>query len=157
MSGRGLRSRLPRGAVLWPLLLAHAIAPGVFVAPAYGQASASTACPKPADVTHQHLYGAWRAEFTPEGAATLRLQKHPEFAQSVSGEIVRGAVRAQVAGDVEDGAFHLEESSDGTSIAAVWAGQVVEGSCGKEIKGTWKHHKDGTERTFTLRKTPGWQ
>jgi hypothetical protein len=121
------------------------------------QTPVTTACPKPAEVTHQHLYGAWRAEFTPGASATLRLEKHTEFAQSVSGEITRGNVRAQVAGDVEDGDFHLEESSDGIRIAAVWAGQVVDGSCGKEIKGTWKHHKDGTERTFVLRKTPGWQ
>jgi hypothetical protein len=127
------------------------------LAPVRAQAPAGTSCPKPAEVTHQHLYGAWRAEFLPSGTATLRLGKHTEFAQSVSGEVVRGSVRAQVAGDVDDGVFHLEESSDGTSIAAVWAGQVVEGSCGKEIKGTWKHHKEGTERTFVLRKTPGWQ
>lgn len=153
MSRARLRGLLPpRAAVagLWLVLL-------LALAPAQAQILAATSCPKPAEVTHQHLYGAWRAEFTPSAAATLRLERHTEFAQSVRGEVVRGNVRAQVAGDVDDGVFHLEESSDGTSIAAVWAGQVVDGSCGKEIKGTWKHHKDGTERTFILRKTPGWQ
>jgi hypothetical protein len=133
------------------LLVSALAAPGA-------AALASPACPTPAEVTHQHLYGVWRAEFdqgTP--GASLRLEKHAEYSESVSGEITRGGARAKVAGDVEDGTFQLEESTDGTSIAATWTGQVVDKSCGKEIKGTWKNHKDGTQRAFVLRKPPGWQ
>ncbi|HSV52538.1 MAG TPA: hypothetical protein VLJ57_10495 [Burkholderiaceae bacterium] len=120
-------------------------------------ASAAPACPTPGEVSHQHLYGVWRVEFEQGATASLRFEKHAAFAQSVSGEIQRGTARAQVAGDVDEGVFHLEESVDGTTIAATWTGQVVENSCGKEIKGTWNNQVDGTRRAFVLRKPPGWQ
>jgi hypothetical protein len=69
--------------------------------------------------------------------ATLLLEKHPEYAASFSGAINRNGERRQVAGDIEDGEFTLEESADGVHIAATWVGDVVEGSCGREIRGTW--------------------
>ena len=91
--------------------------------------------PQAAAVGQQHLLGLWRAEFEglPQGA-TLLLEAHPEFAESVRGAINRNGERAWVAGDVEDGEFTLEESLNGTNINAVWVGDLVEGSCGREIR-----------------------
>jgi hypothetical protein len=118
---------------------------------------ASPACPSPQEMTEQHLFGQWRAELEGGESATLRLHKNPELAQSVAGEVQRGSARAQLAGDVDEGEFLVEESQDGKRISAVWSGKVVEGSCGKEIKGTWTDHRDERTRSFVLRKTPGWQ
>ncbi len=119
---------------------------------------AAADCPKPADVNHLHLYGAWRAEWSDAQAPTeLRLGRHPEMAQSVRGTMARGAVQVQVVGDVDDGDFTLEESDNGRSISATWTGRVVEGSCGKEIKGTWNNAKNTQELHFVLRKQPGWR
>lgn len=117
----------------------------------------SAACPAPNEVTEQHLYGQWRAELEGGKTASLQLRRHAELAQSVSGEVQRGSERAQLAGDVDDGELLLEESADGQRISAVWSGKVVDGSCGKEIKGTWNDHRSSARHPFVLRKTPGWQ
>jgi hypothetical protein len=95
----------------------------------------------------------WRAEF--EGlaqGATLLLEKHPELADSVRGRINRDGERAEVAGDVDDGEFTLEESVNGVNISATWMGDVVAGSCGREIRGTWQSERDRQEHGFVLRK-----
>ena len=100
---------------------------------------------------HQHLQGRWHAQLQwpappagPDGApaappatALLQLGPHPELAQSVRGTVQRGGVTAQVSGDVDGGELALEESINGTNISATWIGRVVDGSCGKEIRGTW--------------------
>jgi hypothetical protein len=115
--------------------------------------SGSLECPKAAEVSRQHLLGLWRAEF--EGVAqgaTLLLQKHPELAESIRGAINRNGERAELAGDIEDGEFSLEESVNGVNISAVWLGDVVEGSCGREIRGAWKAESDPRQVQFVLRK-----
>jgi hypothetical protein len=112
------------------------------------------ACPKTAEITHRELLGLWRAEF--EGlaqGATLLLEPHAEFAESVRGAINRNGERALLAGDVEDGEFTLEESANGVNISATWLGDIVEGTCGKEIRGTWQAEGDRRRaRAFVLRK-----
>jgi hypothetical protein len=115
--------------------------------------AAAQACPKAAEVERDHLLGIWRAEFEgiPEGA-TLLLEPHPELAGSVSGAINRNGDRARLAGDVDQGEFTLEESVNGTTISAVWLGDVVEGSCGREIRGTWKAEGKTRQWPFVLRK-----
>jgi hypothetical protein len=116
--------------------------------------SSAQACPQAADVTRQHLFGLWRAEFEggkPTGA-TLLLEPHPELALSLSGAINRNGERAQLAGDIEDGEFSLEESADGIRIDAVWMGDVVEGSCGREIRGAWKAEGGPRQFQFVLKK-----
>lgn len=136
----------------------------------YGQNASKndvqTACVAATDVGALHLYGLWRAEWSatpgqPALVATLLFEKHPELSDSVVGTIRREAVGhpqiAQVAGDVDDGDFTLEESVDGRSISAVWTGRVVDDSCGKEIRGTWTRSADPSPRSFVLRKVPGWQ
>jgi hypothetical protein len=116
---------------------------------------ASPACPAPAEVTHEHMFGFWRAEVEGGGGATLLLEKHAVYGESFSGAVNRGGARALVAGDVDDGDFTLEESQDGVRISATWIGEVVEGSCGREIRGTWKAEGDALAKPFVLRKMQG--
>ncbi len=128
---------------------------------AWGQTDSKTSpvtpCPASSEVSHWHLYGLWRAEF--EGlsqGATLLLEKHPELTESVRGTLRRDGAEALLAGDVDQGELNLDESLDGLSISATWTGQVVESSCGKEIRGTWQRAADSTTGRFVLRKQPGW-
>ena len=117
-------------------------------------------------MTHQHLQGRWHATLgpaTPDAApqpattAVLQLAPHPELAESVRGTVQRGETRALLSGDVDAGELTLEESINGTNISATWTGQVVDGSCGKEIHGTWTNAHPTTTLPFVLRKQAGWQ
>jgi hypothetical protein len=112
-------------------------------------------CPAGGQVTHRHLIGLWRASFDglPQGA-TLLLEQHPELAESVRGQINRDGDKALLAGDVDDGEFTLEESADGVKIDATWSGTVIDGSCGREIRGDWQRAADKAPRAFVLRKLP---
>ena len=137
--------RLLAGSVLWAACMA-----------AFAQAS-SSACPGPADVRQVHMVGMWRAEFEglPRGASIL-FEKHPEYEESLTGFINRDGAKSQLAGDVEKGEFTMEESYDGTHISAVWTGDVIAGSCGREIRGTWQEEKDPPKPyPFVLRKVQG--
>jgi len=117
-----------------------------------------TSCPEPDQVSPQHVYGLWRAEFAGlSQGATLLFEKHPEWVGSVSGAINRNGERARISADIEQGEFSLEESSDGVQVSAVWHGAVVAGSCGKEIRGTWNSAANRTLYPFVLSKLPGWQ
>ena len=116
-------------------------------------AAAAADCPAPADITQAHLLGLWRAEF--EGlaqGATLLLERHPEYAQSLRGGINRDGQRGLVVGDVEDGELTLEESADGRRIDATWLGEVAPGSCGREIRGSWQPRDERPARPFVLHK-----
>lgn len=123
---------------------------------------ADVSCPAAADVDSARLFGRWQAQFdagaggTPTQAA-LQLERNQQFGGSLSGTITRDAAKAQVAGDVDNGVFTLEESSDGNAITATWTGQIVEGSCGREIRGVWKSVPGHTEHDFVLRKQASWQ
>ena len=117
--------------------------------------AASPTCPAATEITPQQLVGLWRAELNGQAqqGATLLLEPHREYAQSLSGEINRDGSRARVAADLEEGEFTLEESADGQRITATWLGDVVEGSCGKEIRGRREGGWDGIA-PFVLRKLP---
>ena len=110
------------------------------------------ACPAPDETTQRQLLGLWRAQVDGNAGATLLLEPHPEYAQGVKGTVNRDGVRAAVSGDVDGGEFTLEESADGRRISATWLGDVVEGSCGREIRGTWQPEGAGAARPFVLRK-----
>ncbi|MEJ6021694.1 hypothetical protein [Ramlibacter sp. PS4R-6] len=112
------------------------------------------ACPAAADVAQADLLGTWHAQVDGGPAVSLTLQKHPEFAETVRGFVERDGRRIAVAGDVDDGEFTLEESDDGRRISATWLGDVVEGSCGREIRGRWQAEGTLVERPFVLRKRP---
>ncbi len=134
----------------WALVVAWSLAgPGLAETPT----EPASPCPKAAEVAQRHLLGLWRATFDglPQGA-TLLLEPHPELAESVRGVINRNGERALVAGDVDDGEFTLEESLNGTNISATWTGDVVAGSCGREIRGSWQPAGGGAALAFVLRR-----
>ena len=117
-------------------------------------------------MNHQHLQGRWHATLQaaapdaahpPDATALLQLGPHPELAHSVRGTVQRGGASAQLSGDVDAGELTLEESINGTNISATWTGQVVDGSCGKEIHGTWNNANPATSLPFVLRKQADWQ
>ena len=111
-------------------------------------------CPQPLEVEPAQLFGLWRAEFEGSGlrGATLLLEQHPDYALSLKGGINRNGERGQVVADLEDGELTLEESADGQRIAATWLGDVVPGSCGREIRGTWQAREAKDVVPFVLRK-----
>ena len=123
------------------------------------------------------LYGMWQVLFTdpPAGlpkTAVMLLEKHLEFADSLRGVVSRNlpsvaantpghAAKAALAGDVEDGFVILDESSNNISVSGTWNGQLVEASCGREVKGLWKDTSasappDAPDVPFTMVKRPGW-
>ena len=117
---------------------------------------AGAACPAAAEVDSPHLFGRWQAQVQAGAGsapqqATLTLRRNPEFSGSLSGTITRDTGTNQVAGDVDNGVFTLEESGDGKTIAATWTGQITEGSCGREIRGVWKNVLDQSQHDFILR------
>lgn len=131
------------------------------------------ACLNPKSIKAPQLYGIWQVSFAtpPAGlpkTAVMLLEKHEEFADSLSGIVSRDAVtanghaaKAALAGDVEDGFVTLDESSNNISISGIWNGQLVETSCGREVKGVWKDTSasappDAPEVSFTMVKRPGW-
>ena len=116
------------------------IAASAFSASVWAQKSSQTEhvpCPAAADMQQRHLLGQWQAELGGQSVA-LRLRPHPELRDSVRGTLQRSGRTVQVVGDVDDGQLTLEESEDGKRISATWVGEVVEGSCAREIRGQWQ-------------------
>ena len=125
------------------VLLAAALATTAFAEP----------CLRASDVQQPDMLGIWHAELEGVGhVGTLLLEKHPEFNESFTGWINRNGERRQLAGDVEDGEFTLEESADGVHIAANWVGEIVEGSCGKQARGMWTLDGAKSGKPFVLRR-----
>ena len=130
-------------------------------------------CPSTKTIKAPQLYGIWQVSFTnpPVGLpknAVMLLEKHEEFGDSLAGIVSRDSVtasghasKAALAGDVEDGFVILDESSNNTSISGTWNGQLLEASCGREVKGVWKDTSasappDSPDVLFTMVKRPGW-
>ena len=142
------------------------------------QATASgAACPTAQTMKAVQLHGSWKVAFVkpPVGLpakATMRLEQHAEFAESLAGTVTRalGAAagtaaivghspKAFLAGDLEDGVLLLDESSDNLSITGTWNGEFVKNSCGKVFKGTWKDTsrsaiENAPDVAFTLTRLP---
>lgn len=138
-----------------PWLLALLLC-GALPAVAVSAELAPTACATDAtDLPVEALYGRWEARFGDLPApADVQMGKHPEYAGSVRGTIVRDGRSAQLSGDIDDAGFLiLDESQDGLSISAVWAGELQPGSCGREFRGTWRNSGDDRTQPFVLRKT----
>ena len=96
-------------------------------------------CPSAAEMQQRHLLGRWQAQMEGQASAwTLQLQPHPELRESVRGQVQRTGATALLSGDVDAGQLTLEESLDGKRISATWVGEVVEGSCAREIRGQWQ-------------------
>ncbi len=140
-------------------------------------ATPSKACPTVKELKPEQLYGRWAVRFTapPPGLpaqATMLLERHAEFSESLAGSISRDfgridnskpvashADKAAIAGDFEEGFLLLDESSDMISITGTWNGEMVEGSCGKAFKGSWKDTSrsapdNAPDIAFTLTKMP---
>ena len=119
------------------------------------------------------LYGLWavRLAHPPAGLpaqATIRLQRHAEFSESLAGTVSRDlagaaasshAAQAALAGDLDEGMLLLDESSDHLSITGTWNGEMVAGSCGRVYQGLWKDTSasasaDASDVPFTLTKLP---
>jgi hypothetical protein len=113
------------------------------------QTPPDAACPPAAEMKAAQLYGLWSARFAnpPAGLparATMLLERHAEFADSLAGVVSRDlgpaggskaiaghAAKAVLAGDLESGMLLLDESSDNVSITGTWNGEMVEGSAAR--------------------------
>lgn len=136
-----------------------------------------TACPLAQTMKAEQLHGLWAVRFSPPptglpARATMRLERHAEFTESLAGTVSRelGAPKgaapaaghaaiAALAGDLEDGLLMLDESSDNISITGTWNGEMVEGSCGRMFRGTWKDTSSSAPANppdvpFTLTRLP---
>lgn len=125
----------------------------------------------------EQLHGMWAVRFShpPAGLperATLRLQRHAEFSESLAGSVSRDfgtaagtpaiaghAALAALAGDLDEGLLLLDESSDRVSITGTWNGEMQPGSCGRVFQGLWKDTSrsalpDAPGVPFTLTKLP---
>ena len=134
-------------------------------------------CPAVQDMKADQLFGLWEVHFSnpPTGlpaTATLLLERHAEFADSLAGIVSRDlgdaagleklgghAAKAALAGDLEDGLLLLDESSDNLSISGTWNAEMMPGSCGKAFEGKWKDTSSNAIATspdvpFLLRKLP---
>lgn len=101
------------------------------------------------------LQGQWsgRIEGQP-GSVRIELGPHPDWKGTAKGYVLRGDARLPMVGDVDDGTVTLEESADGVHITGTWLGQVVDESCGQEIRGDYLPDEDAQARprSFVLRK-----
>ena len=169
MANNPLVAQFTRSITVACVLAASSLAISAYPTSAMGQivSKSASACPDASQMSHQHLQGVWHAQLLSSGAtdmpaitATLELGPHPEMAHSVRGTVERGGITAAVSGDVDDGDLTLEESLNKTNISATWIGRVVDGSCGKEIRGTWNNvTPNPTLQTaeFVMRKKASWQ
>lgn len=110
-------------------------------------------CPEGEEMKDSQLQGEWTG--TVEGQAQpvrLQLGPHPQWKGNVKGTIARSADTRPMVGDVADDHITLEESADGKRITATWLGDVVEGSCAREIRGNYLEGEDAAPRPFVLRK-----
>ncbi|MDR3013908.1 hypothetical protein [Delftia acidovorans] len=110
-------------------------------------------CPGDEEMKDSQLQGEWTG--TVEGQSQpvrLQLGPHPQWKGNVKGTIARGADTRPMVGDVADDHITLEESADGKRITATWLGDVVEGSCAREIRGNFIEGDDAAPRPFVLRK-----
>lgn len=147
----------------------------VFSPAAQAQPAQPKPCPPAQLMKAEQLFGVWSAHFTnpPAGmpaTATMRLERHAEFSESLAGSISRRldnaagvakstghSAKAALAGDLDQGMLLLDESSDNLSISGTWNGEMVKGSCGTAFEGIWKNTSnsappDSPDVPFTLRK-----
>ena len=109
-------------------------------------------CPTAQQMEQPELLGTWRADLRGQSAPVmLQLGKHPEWNGTVKGQITRSSGTAIVVGDVNQGKLTMEESSDGKKVSGSWLGDVVDGSCAREIRGEWLDDKDNSI-PFVMRK-----
>ena len=127
-------------------------------------------CPAARDVKPADLYGLWHFSLWPSGGnedtavsrGAMLLEAHPDYPDSVRGQLQRSTradeVKAQVSGDVTDGGFNLDESDDGVAMSAVWTGDLSPTDCRLDIRGTRRAAEGRSggdpEWNFRLKKAP---
>lgn len=144
-----------------PIIAALVLAAGAMTAGCAQQALAPNPdCPRAAsDMPISALYGRWEATIEGEsGVSIMTLQRHPDY-DGVRGTLQRsGLPPAQLAGDIDpEGQLALDESQDGKSISASWAGALQPGSCGREFRGDWFRSSDDSQHPFVLRRSSTWK
>ncbi|MDO9437924.1 MAG: hypothetical protein Q7T95_21015 [Hydrogenophaga sp.] len=121
------------------------------------------------------LYGVWQLtlwpqaggqEANPTSSGAVLFERHPEYPESVRGNLKRSTagndVQALVSGDVSNGdEFNLDESADGVAMDAVWEGKVAANGCSVELRGIRRSAEGSASRDpamhFVLKKTSGWR
>lgn len=158
------------------LALACALLCGAGLAQAPASApTAPTACTSGGDMVPSQLYGLWQlvlwpqeggSEAAPSSSGALLFERHPEYPDSVRGNLKRSTAgndrQAVVSGDVTDGEFNLDESADGVNLDAVWEGSVTASGCGQELRGIRRSAQGRSTppepvMNFVLKKVPGWR
>jgi hypothetical protein len=124
--------------------------------------SEGSRCVATQDLVNTDLFGAWSVLLEGGGKSVvtrMQLQRNPEFAESLAGRFEVEGKSFEVFGDIDAGAFDLEEANNGKDISAIWKGRVAEGSCGQTILGTRRsvaqNSDQSSEQSFVLRR-PGW-
>ncbi|KAF1018880.1 MAG: hypothetical protein GAK30_03443 [Paracidovorax wautersii] len=160
--------RLALGLLAW---LLTACAPLPPAGQPSAQADAAPACPVPTGAESAPLYGTWTVQIAGQPDGRLQLQRHPDYADSLSGSYTRGqGAPIRVAGDVDQGLFTLEESADGQRTTGRWSGQWSPADCRNEIRGTWidarqesavlfpgDNKREPQPHAFVMRRAIGWQ
>lgn len=109
-------------------------------------------CPTAQQMEQPELLGRWTVQMDGvPGPISMQLGPHPEWDGTVKGTITRPGFQSIVVGDVNKGALTMEESRDGKSVSGNWGGDVVDGSCAREIRGEFSDSEDRTHR-FVMRK-----
>jgi len=131
-------------------------------------------CSVPEHLPPAQLAGLWTLTLWPEAGSAaqpvsrgaLLLERHPEFPDSVRGELRRSGLgndlTAIVSGDVTEGEFHLDESGDGQTMSAVWDGVAQDCAGRLSIAGTRRPAEGSAAATgpvlrFSLERQPGWR
>ncbi len=127
--------------------------PAVVVAPAAPPANRTAACPAAEKVGQAELLGRWEVRFANRpDRGTVDFVVHPDFEGAVRGTVAYGDASGTVAGDVDEGVFAVDASSDGKNLTALWEGHVTAGSCGRKIEGIWTDSATNTKRPFVLQR-----
>ena len=108
-------------------------------------------CPDVNTLKAADVHGEWRLALPQVNyVGQMRLSQHPEFSESLRGNLAYGAVQSIASGDVNGGNFDLDESSDGKRMTGTWSGKLTPGACGNEIRGTWTELDRDLRSTFVL-------
>ena len=92
----------------------------------------------------------------PPANGQIQFQRNPDYPESLVGVMFQGQVKHLLAGDVDEGLFTLEESTDGQHISANWVGRFQARDCGRSVSGNWISATGNQQWAFTLRRNAAW-
>ncbi|MCS4511245.1 hypothetical protein [Xylophilus ampelinus] len=127
--------------------------PAAAAPPVAPPAVRTAACPAAEKVGQAELLGRWEVRFANRpDRGTVDFVVHPDFDGAVRGTVAYGDASGTVAGDVDEGVFAVDASSDGKNLTALWEGHVTAGSCGRKIEGIWTDSATNSKRPFVLQR-----